>query len=157
VYGIVSAKWPKDPTKPFDLAYVGNKGRIVSYSDQHFGKSDNILLPGRGKNMGDGWETKRSRHPNHKDWVIIKLGSSGYLEKAEVDTAFFKGNYPDSVLLEACFCNNDVLLEDGESNAGWSVILEKSKLGPDKQHYFDLKEKNKKFSHVKMTIFPGKC
>ncbi|CAG8624603.1 11630_t:CDS:2 [Funneliformis caledonium] len=154
VYGIVSARWPKDHSTPVDLAYAGNEGRIISYSDQHYGKSDNILLPGRGKDMSDGWETRRSRQPNHNDWIIIKLGCPGYLEKAEVDTAFFKGNYPDRVLLEGCFCNNDVLLEDGGSNVDWDIILEKSKLGPHKQHYFDLKKKYKKFSHVKMTIFP---
>ena len=26
-----------------------------------------------GKDMGDGWETKRSRTKGHKDWAIIKL------------------------------------------------------------------------------------
>jgi allantoicase len=26
-----------------------------------------------GKDMGDGWETRRSRLPNHNDWAIIKL------------------------------------------------------------------------------------
>lgn len=26
-----------------------------------------------GKDMGDGWETKRSRQPGHKDWAILKL------------------------------------------------------------------------------------
>lgn len=26
-----------------------------------------------GKDMGDGWETKRSREEGHKDWVIIQL------------------------------------------------------------------------------------
>ncbi|CAI2194550.1 3935_t:CDS:2, partial [Funneliformis geosporum] len=154
VYGIVSARWPKDLSTPVDLAYAGNEGRIISYSDQHYGKSENILLPGRGKDMSDGWETRRSRQPDHKDWIIIKLGCPGYLEKTEVDTAFFKGNYPDRVLLEGCFCNKDVLLEDGGSNVDWDIILEKNKLGPHKQHYFDLKKKNKKFSHVKMTIFP---
>ncbi|CAB4408752.1 unnamed protein product [Rhizophagus irregularis] len=153
VYGVVSAKWPIDPSTPIDLAYVGNEGRVIFHSDQHFGKSDNLLLPGRGKDMSDGWETKRSRQPNHKDWVIIKLGAPGYLEKAEIDTAFFKGNYPDSVLLEGCFCDKDLSLENIESNQ-WVTLLERNKLGPHKQHYFELKEKNKKFSHVKMTIFP---
>lgn len=42
-------------------------------SDQHFGVGSNLILPGRGKHMGDGWETKRSRVKGHKDWVIIKL------------------------------------------------------------------------------------
>lgn len=58
---------------PFDLAHVFAGGRVVRVSDQHFGIGSNLILPGRGKNMGDGWETKRSRTKGHTDWVIIQL------------------------------------------------------------------------------------
>lgn len=57
----------------FDLAHVFAGGHVESVSDQHYGVGTNLILPGRGKNMGDGWETKRSRDKDHKDWVIIKL------------------------------------------------------------------------------------
>ena len=30
-------------------------------NNEHFGKAENVLAPGRGINMGDGWETRRSR------------------------------------------------------------------------------------------------
>ena len=43
--------------------------------------------------MGDGWETARRRGPGN-DWVIIALGQPGVIERAEIDTAHFKGNYP---------------------------------------------------------------
>jgi len=59
--------------KTFDLAHVYAGGRVVFTSDQHFGVGANLILPGRGKDMGDGWETKRSRQSGHKDWAIIKL------------------------------------------------------------------------------------
>jgi allantoicase len=58
---------------PLDLAHVLNGGRVVAVSDQHFGVGPNLLLPGRGLDMGDGWETKRSRAPGHLDWAIIRL------------------------------------------------------------------------------------
>lgn len=61
------------PGTSFDLAHVFAGGRVVHVSDQHFGVGGNLILPGRGKDMGDGWETKRSRAKDHKDWVIIKL------------------------------------------------------------------------------------
>lgn len=35
--------------------------------------TDNIRVAVLGKDMGDGWETKRSRTPGHRDWVIVKL------------------------------------------------------------------------------------
>jgi allantoicase len=50
--------------------------------------------------MSDGWETKRRRGPGH-DWVIIKLGAPGQVRRVEVDTAWFKGNFPESCSLEA--------------------------------------------------------
>jgi allantoicase len=57
----------------FDLAHVFAGGRVLCVSDQHFGDGSNLILPGRGKNMGDGWETKRSRIKDHNDWVVIQL------------------------------------------------------------------------------------
>ena len=84
-----------------DLAHVANGGLAVAYSDQHFGRASNLLLPGRGVDMGDGWETRRSREGDHCDWVTVKLGTKGVIEKAVVDTAHFKGNFPKMVKLEA--------------------------------------------------------
>ncbi|KAG9290679.1 hypothetical protein G9A89_011642 [Geosiphon pyriformis] len=150
VYGRVRAIWPADFTARVDLAYVGNEGRAVACSDQHYGVKDNLLLPGRGKDMGDGWETKRSRESNHSDWVIIKLGHPGYLETAEIDTAHFKGNFPQTVTLDGCFSEAEI----PDDNIEWDLILSKSKLEAHKQHVFTLKSPLTKFTHVRMTIFP---
>ncbi len=56
-----------------DLAHTLNGGRVVFTDDQHFGMGSNILLPGRGQDMGDGWETRRSRGKGHFNWAIVKL------------------------------------------------------------------------------------
>lgn len=73
VYGHLEPVFPRDKSESFDLAHVFAGGRVEFTSDQHFGVGSNLILPGRGKDMGDGWETKRSRQKNHKDWVIVKL------------------------------------------------------------------------------------
>lgn len=73
VYGSVIPIFPKDPNASLDLAHSFNGGRVVYVSDQHYGVGSNLLLSGRGFDMGDGWETKRSRMKGHKDWVIVKL------------------------------------------------------------------------------------
>lgn len=39
----------------------------------HYTLLVNLTQPLLGKDMGDGWETRRNREPSHKDWVIIKL------------------------------------------------------------------------------------
>lgn len=56
-----------------DLAHCLNGARVVFTDDQHFGAGSNIILPGRGKDMGDGWETRRSRGKGHFNWSIVKL------------------------------------------------------------------------------------
>lgn len=73
VYGSVIPLFPKELSVPLDLAHSFNGGRVVFVSNQHYGVGSNLLLSGRGKDMGDGWETRRSRIPGHKDYVVIKL------------------------------------------------------------------------------------
>ena len=49
--------------------------------------------------MGDGWETARRRVPGN-EWIIIRLGRMGILERLEIDTAHFKGNFPSGCTLQ---------------------------------------------------------
>ena len=78
-----------------DLVAVGNGGSVVTSSDQFFSLPRNLLMQYRARNMGDGWETRRRRGPGH-DWVILKLGMPGVIQRIAVDTAHFKGNFPES-------------------------------------------------------------
>ncbi|KAF9469927.1 allantoicase [Collybia nuda] len=157
VYGAVSPVLPLDASTIFDLAHVFAGGRVEFVSDQHFGVGTNLIYPGRGKNMGDGWETKRSRGEGHKDWVIIKLATLSILEQVEIDTAHFKGNFPESCDIRGC--RNEVGRIDWNAYSGedenWTIILPQTKLGPHRQHFFQLENvENKAFTHVKVTIYP---
>ena len=96
IYGTVVPDWTKmKPGEPIDLAAVENGGVALACSDMFFSSMNNLIMPGRAENMGDGWETKRRRGPGY-DWIILKLGRPGRIRKIEVDTNHFKGNYPDS-------------------------------------------------------------
>ncbi|KAL4250008.1 allantoicase family protein [Abortiporus biennis] len=152
VYGLVTPILPKDPNTIFDIAHVFAGGRVVFISDQHFGVGSNLILPGRGKDMGDGWETKRSREKGHKDWAIVKLGAPGILSHTEVDTAHFKGNFPESCELHAIYSQDLIPTKPDDQ---WTLILPRTKLGPHKQHQFQLENvSNIAFTHVKVTIYP---
>ena len=107
-----------------DLASVRNGGHVVDVSDRFFGEPPNMLMPDRAPNMGDGWETKRRRGPGH-DWAIVRLGVEAEIRRIELDTAHYKGNYPDS-------CSIDSALVEGE----WSVLLPQTKLQPDHLHVY---------------------
>ena len=135
-----------------DLAYVGNGGVISSYSDQHFGSTNNLILPGRGHDMSDGWETKRSRNPGHTDWVIVELGSvSSFIEKIIVDTAHFRGNFPQYISVHGI--KHDGKTELTAETEGWNELVGKYRTSADKEHVYDINN-NMNISHVKLTIFP---
>ena len=151
IFGEIRADF-RDVDGYVDLAAVEHGGRPIACSDQHYGSVHNLLAPGRGANMGDGWETARRRGPGN-DWVIIALGLPGVIERAEVDTAHFKGNYPDRVSLEAALFASD----DDVSNSSpeWQTLLPETKLKMDQQHYFDdvLRDIGP-VSHVRVSIYP---
>ncbi|KAG8800263.1 Allantoicase, partial [Serendipita sp. 399] len=151
VYGLVSPIFPP-LTETFDLASVYAGGRTVQVSDQHFGIGSNLVLPGRGKDMRDGWETRRSRVAGHKDWAIVKLGAPGFLEQLEIDTANFMGNFPESAEIHATSSPHDIpeVTEDA-----WVPILRRTRLGPHRRHYFQLDNVHEVvFTHIRVTIHP---
>ena len=154
VYGEASIDWNNFVSgELIDLASIKNGAKALLASDMFFSDKNNLLMPGRSKDMGDGWETKRRRSPGC-DWVIVKLATAGSIEKAIIDTHHFKGNFPDSFTLEAC------RIEDYSSNldsAKWKTIISNTKLAADKEHLF-IKEidtdSDETFTHVRLNIFP---
>jgi allantoicase len=154
VYGEVHKDWSKiNPDKEIDLAAAINGGKAIACNDMFFSNMSNLIMPERGVNMGDGWETKRNRTPNNRDWVILKLAHQGYVERIIVDTHHFKGNYPDRCSVEGCFSQDDQPVIG--NNVEWQIILPEQKLSADKEHEFKSEIVNKeKISHVRLNIFP---
>ncbi len=92
---------PPDDGDLVDLAALAGGGRAVAASDMFFSPLENLLMPGRPVDMGGGWETRRSRPPG-EDWAIVGL-RPGVVQRVEVDTAHFKGNYPSSCAVDALY------------------------------------------------------
>jgi len=103
--------------------------------------------------MGDGWETKRTRG-EHVDWVVVRLGTKGEVDKIVIDTAHFRGNFPQKVQVFAGEFGSDPKHDDG----GWVEVLEPQKTGPDREHEYAgevLKEvEGKAYTHLKLVIIP---
>lgn len=66
IYGDVQIQIT-DTDQTLDLLALQNGGRVIAYSDAHFGHPRNLINPGRGVNMGDGWK------PN----VAVRQASTG--------------------------------------------------------------------------------
>ena len=145
----------KKSNKVIDLASVLNGAKIVACSDEHFGKAVNIIAPGKSINMGNGWETKRRRGKGC-DWIIIKLAETGTIEKFNIQTHHFKGNYPDKCSVQAAYLNNRVSSRNiVKKSKNWNLLLGKVKLHAHKKHNFNNKlMKNKKVNYIRINIYP---
>ena len=137
-----------------ELSALENGGLALECNDEHYGSIQNLLKPGRGVDMSDGWETRRRREPGY-DWVIIKLGQAGVVHKVEIDTAHFKGNFPHQLSINTAFLPNDCDENLAPRSLYWDELLPPQYLEMDKQHYFQPELLHKeKVSHVRINIHP---
>jgi allantoicase len=154
VYGEASIDWPAIARRErsVDLASILNGGLVLGASDMHYGTRDSLIMPGRGVNMGDGWETRRRRGPGH-DWLIVRLGTTGTVERVEIDTHHFKGNYPDRASLDGIVAPGATF--ETLSSADWLRLLPEMKLHADRRHLIThgLSDIGP-ISHVRLNIFP---
>ncbi|KAJ5489938.1 Allantoicase [Penicillium expansum] len=150
------------PSAPVEeLSSALNGGVTLGASDEHYTPSSNILLPGRGKDMGDGWETARSRAAGHVDWAIVKLGLPGSVSKVVVDTKDFRGNFPRAVRVHGLVAGTAGNGVPSVDDTNWVEIVKGDKrCQADTEHVFgpdDLTaggEDTRVFSHVKLTLVP---
>jgi allantoicase len=152
VYGDVAVDWKRIGNRMVDLAEIRHGGLVLGASDMHFGAKDNMIMPSRAKNMGDGWETRRRRGPGH-DWAIVRLGTTGVIKRIVIDTNHFKGNYPDSASVEGCFAPGATY--ETLVSAHWVELLPQTKLKADFRHLFSGELRNVgPISHVRLNIYP---
>lgn len=153
VYGEVSFKI-QDQSQTLDLLALENGGRVIAYSDAHFGHPRNLINPGRGVNMGDGWETARRRAPGF-DWCILALGQAGHIEKIEIDTAHFKGNYPAEVSIQAIYIEDATDPQLIPQSMFWPFILAPQPMQMDHIHNFVNEVLgHEKISHIRVNMIP---
>jgi len=155
LYGVAAFDWNSVHAGELaDLLAMEHGGRALSCNDMHYGHMSNLLAPGDGINMGDGWETRRRREPGN-DWVILKLGHSGCIRRILVDTAHFKGNYPARCSLHGALLPD---MADGDIRADgdyWRPVLPEVELGPDQKQVFEMELLDAgRISHVRLDIYP---
>lgn len=152
VYGQVVRDWKKG--ERLDLAAMENGGLPVAANDEHFGQVSNMLAPGKSRDMGDGWETRRRREPGH-DWSIVTLAKPGRIEEVVVDTAHFKGNFPDRCFIQAVGPSDLPKASLITQSMYWPVILPEQKLSADKEHRFKSQiVKHEPVKFVRLNIVP---
>jgi allantoicase len=157
VYGEVAPDWQgvRRAGGLVDLASVENGGLVVATSDEFFGHRHNLIMPGRGADMGDGWETKRRRGPGH-DWCVIRLGARGSVRRVEVDTAHFRGNFPESCSLEVWDGPaGRPAPADSYLGAEWRELLPRTRLQAHTRHFYEQELADAgEATHARFRIYP---
>ncbi|HWI34355.1 MAG TPA: allantoicase [Lapillicoccus sp.] len=144
-----------------DLASRALAGSVVYANDELFAQRENLITPGRAvfstEDFGhkgkvyDGWETRRRREPGH-DWATVRLGVPGVVHGVNIDTSWFKGNYPPYASVEAASFEWHPSVEELEA-AVWVTLVEKSPVAGDTDNYFAVDD-GRRYTHLRLTIYP---
>ncbi|MFC5767558.1 allantoicase [Actinacidiphila bryophytorum] len=156
-----------------DLADRRLGAGVVVANDEFFAERENLLVRGpavfdperfghKGKIM-DGWETRRRRgasadvpHPDpaDHDWALIRLGAPGVIRAIVVDTAHFRGNYPQAVSVEAVAAapsaSPDELLDP---ELRWTEVITRSAVGGHAENAFAV-HLERRFTHLRLRQHP---
>jgi allantoicase len=145
-----------------DLASGRLGAAVVAANDEFFAPKESLIKVGpavwregeyteRGKWM-DGWETRRRRDTGDHDWCVVRLGARGAVRGVDVDTSFFKGNYPESCALDACDLPGLPSLEN-LVRASWREILPRRTLTGDSHNLIAI-DGAPAATHLRLRIFP---
>ncbi|MDC1177997.1 allantoicase [Candidatus Pelagibacter sp.] len=155
LYGSISKENNNFGKKTINLASLLDGASVVACNNEHFGKAENILAPGKAKNMGDGWETRRRRDKGF-DWLILNSIDGEMIDKIEISTHHFKGNFPSHCSLQAAYIPTKKSSSSiVNSSNNWKTLMNKTTLKANKTHTFKntLMKKNK-INFIKINIFP---
>jgi allantoicase len=156
-----------DPAEPAefstwpDLASRRLGGSVVSANDDLFAEKENLIKAAapvfapdafgpRGK-VYDGWETRRRREPGH-DHAVVRLGVPGVVHGVVVDTAFFRGNYPPEISVEA-------VRADGYPGPAelaaltWAPLVPRTAARGDSPNSYPVTSP-RRWTHLRLSIYP---
>lgn len=102
----------------------------------------------------DGWETRRRRDDGN-DYCIVKLGLVSQIYNFQIDTSFFKGNYPPAVSIEGCYAPDveDEGMIQNQDNLKWHNLLRQTDLEGDKKQDFK-SSFVQKVTHLRVSMYP---
>jgi allantoicase len=144
-----------------DLASRRLSGSVIAANDELFAARENLIRPevptfsvddfGHKGKVYDGWETRRRRESGH-DWAIVRLGAAGIVHGVVVDTAYFTGNYPPAISVEATSVEGYPSVEEME-RADWTTIVTRSAAKGDTANAYPVSDQ-RRWTHVRLSIYP---
>ncbi len=135
-------------TGTIDLAALENGADVVACSDMYYASARNLLMPGRARHTGEGWENARRRGGGH-DFVTVRLAAAGVVRRVVVDASCFVGNAPGWVRLRGLDGRTSAV----EDDRAWRELLPRTRVQPDTRHQFPVPA-DEPVTHVRLDVFP---
>jgi allantoicase len=152
-------------TGSIDLLDERLGGKALFCSDERFASMHNLVKhreptfsPETFDDQGQvysGWESGRNykRKDSHEfDWCVLQLGATGRIDLVDIDTSFFRGNFPSFAELEGCCYPNGAPSSD-QSTWAWTGLLGRSALKGHSHNFFSVKD-NSAWTHLRIKSFP---
>jgi allantoicase len=148
-----------------DLAARSAGGAVLWANDDLFAEKENLIKPapaefrpatfGHKGQVYDGWETRRRRGTTSDsyDSAIVRLGVPGIVRGVVVDTAWFTGNYPPQISVEAAYVPGHPPVEELVDKIDWTTIVPRSDVNGDTRNPFKV-DSAKRWSHVRLSMYP---
>jgi allantoicase len=148
-----------------DLAARPAGGAVLWANDDLFAEKENLIKPGPAEHrpgtfghkgqVYDGWETRRRRglDTNAHDAAIVRLGVPAVVRGVVVDTAWFTGNYPPQISVEAAYVEGHPAVDELVDKTQWTTIVERGDINGDTRNPFAVNV-SKRWSHVRLSIYP---
>lgn len=134
-----------------DLLGTENGGALAKTSDAFYSSPALIILPGRARNMGEGWENARRRGDGN-DFAIFSLAQRGTVRHLEVDAGYYVGNAPGQVKISVADAGAGAGDVDFDS-LEWTDILAKRDVRADIRHKF-LVDSEVEATHLRLDVYP---
>ena len=113
--------------KTINLASLLDGASVIACNNEHFGKAENILAPGKAKNMGDGWETRRRRDKGF-DWLILNSIDGKRLIKLKYQLIILKETFQVIVLYKQPIYHQKNLLYNCKCSNKWKTLMKQNYL-----------------------------
>lgn len=148
-----------------DVAARSAGGAVVWANDDLFAERENLIKPqpaefrpatfGHKGQIYDGWETRRRRGASADacDRAIVRLAVPAVVRGVVVDTAWFTGNYPPQISVEAADIAGYPSVDELAEKIGWTTIVDRSDVNGDTRNPFRVNS-SRRWTHVRLSIYP---
>lgn len=136
-----------------EVSGVEQGGRVEWSSDSFYSDAGALIAPGRPRNMGDGWETRRRRDigADTHDTVVISFAVPADVQRLEIDTSCFVFNATPQVAVSGSRARPNG--EHGWALAPFDVpILPRTRIAPDMRQVFVVDAEN--ITAVRVRAYP---